>query len=172
MLKVYFGQWRDGRLKRLPYLGYYFLLIFLMMLLIGGVIMAAGAAESMMGMDIAAVQAMLVAKFGMVMIFAIFLFVIAMGIANINIMAKRIRDMGLPAWWTILGIIAVSILLNIFFPVQEVSVATAVVDNGGMPSASFAAHGTTAGWITQLYDMLIFLSLVLIPSDFFKKSVV
>ncbi len=172
MLKVYFGQWRDGRLKRLPYLGYYVLLIFLMMLLIGGVIMAAGAAESMMGMDVAAVQAMLIAKFGMVMIFAVSLFMIAMGVANVNIMAKRIRDMGLPAWWTILGIIVVSIALNLLFPVQEVSVATAVVDNGGMPSASFAAHGTTAGWITQLYDTLIFLALVMIPSDFFKKSVV
>jgi len=32
MLKVYFGEWGSGRLKRLQYLGYYILLLALLLI--------------------------------------------------------------------------------------------------------------------------------------------
>lgn len=170
MLKVYFGEWGNGRLKRLAYLGYYLLLMVLFAAILFGSIFAVGATENIMNGDIAATQAMLLDRFGFVFIALIFVFMIAMMVAQINILAKRIRDMGLPAVWTILGIIAVSLVLNILFPAQSVEVHTAVVKTAEGTMAAAETHATTASTIVQLFDLVVFLCLIFIPSDAFSKN--
>jgi len=170
MFRVYFGEWGNGRLKRLPYLGYYVLLMVIAAVIIIGVIASASFAETRGGMDIAAMQAAFMEKFGVVAIIGFVVLMIAMVIAQLNILAKRIRDMGLPAVWTILGIIAVSLVLNILFPAQEVAVKTAVVQGAEGVVAAAEATTTNPSMIVQGFDMLVFLCLLFIPSDAFGKA--
>ncbi|WP_295421222.1 DUF805 domain-containing protein [Sulfurovum sp.] len=171
MLKIYFGEWGNGRLKRLAYLGYYLLLMVLFVAIIFGAILAVGATEKIMGGDIFAIQAMLMDHFGLAFIVGFVFFMLAMMVAQINILAKRIRDMGLPAVWTILGIIAVSIVLNILFPSQSMEVSTAIVKTAeGTAISTAGTHANTASLIVQSFDLIVFLCLILIPSDAFGKN--
>ncbi|BAF72746.1 DUF805 domain-containing protein [Sulfurovum sp. NBC37-1] len=171
MLKVYFGEWADGRLKRLAYLGYYFLLMVLFVAIIFGAIVAVGATEKIMGGDILATQAMLMDHFGLAAMAGFMIFFMAMIVAQVNILAKRIRDMGLPAVWTILGLIAISITLNILFPVQSMEVNTAIVKTAeGTAISTAGTHANTGSMVVQLFDMVVFLCLVFIPSDAFRKN--
>jgi len=171
MLKVYFGEWGNGRLKRLAYLGYYLLLIVLVAAILFGAIFAVGATEKLMGGDIVAAQAMLMDRFGLLAMIGIMILMIAILVAQINILAKRIRDMGLPAVWTILGLIAISIVLNILFPVQSMEVNTAIVKTAeGTAVSTAGTHANTGSMVVQLFDMAVFLCLVLIPSDAFRKN--
>lgn len=169
MFNVYFGEWGNGRLKRLPYLGYYILLMVLMMAVIFATIFALGATESLMGGDLAATQEIIRNKFGILAIvgFVVLIFVVLFG--QINILAKRIRDMGLPALWTILGIIAISMALNVAFPAQEIAVSTAVVDTAAGTQAAISGTATQSSMIVQGFDLLLFLCLILIPSDTFGR---
>ena len=170
MLKVYFGEWGSGRLQRLQYFGYYVLLMFIMVLLIAGIVFSMGAVENMSGGDIAATQQAMMEKLGLPMVIGMVIFMIAMVIAEVNILAKRIRDMGLPPVWTILGLIGLSILVNILFPGQEV-VGTAVVQTmDGNTTAAIAAKETTQSLVVQIYDAVVFLCLLFIPSDTFKSK--
>ncbi len=133
--------------------------------------MAVGATEKVMGGDIMATQTMFMDHFGIIAVIGIVVLMFALMLAQINILAKRIRDMGLPPVWTILGIIAVSMVLNMLFPSQVVEVNTAVVQTAeGTASAVAAATQTTASPIVQLFDLALFLCLVLIPSDAFSKN--
>jgi uncharacterized membrane protein YhaH (DUF805 family) len=168
MLKVYFGEWGEGRLQRLAYLGYHVLLMFIIVAIIFGAIFAVGATEKVMGGDIMATQAMLSERFGLVAIFGIVILMMAMLLGQINIMAKRIRDMGLPAVWTILGIVVVSMILNMLFPAQVTEVSTAIVKTAEGTAAAATAQ-TTASPIVQLFDTVVFLGLLFIPSDAFRK---
>jgi uncharacterized membrane protein YhaH (DUF805 family) len=170
MLKIYFGEWGNGRLKRLPYLGYYVLLMFLLMVVIFGMIFAVGASERLMGGDLLATQQLLTERFGILAIVGFVVLMIIALFAQVNILAKRIRDMGLPALWTILGILAVSLLLNMLFPAQEVAVSTTVVQTAEGTAASISANSTAPSMIVQSFDMIVFLCLLLIPSDTFNKK--
>ncbi len=170
MWNVYFGSWGDGRLKRLPYLGYYVLLMVLVFAVIAGTIFLVGSMEDLSGMSMADTQAALLGKFGMLGIAGVIILMFAVMIAQVNILAKRIRDMGLPAVWTILGIVAVSILLNILFPAQHVEVNTSVVQNAQGTLAAFEASSTKTSMVLEIFDTIIFLCLLLIPSDTFKKQ--
>ncbi len=169
MLKVYFGEWGEGRLQRLAYLGYHVLLVFIIVAIFLGTIVAIGATEKFMGGDLIATQEMLSERFGLLAIFGIVVLMTGMLLGQINIMAKRIRDMGLPAAWTILGIVVISMILNMFFPAQVVEVSTAVVKTvEGMTAASTTQTATSP--IVQLFDTIVFLCLLFIPSDAFGKK--
>jgi uncharacterized membrane protein YhaH (DUF805 family) len=170
MLKVYFGEWGDGRLKRLQYFGYYLLLMLLMVLMVAGIVFSMGAVENMMGGDIAATQEAMMEHIGLPLAIGMMIFFIAMVIAEVNILAKRIRDMGLPPLWTILGLIALSIVINILFPGQEVVGAAVVQSVDGNTTAAIAAKETTQSLVAQVYDAIVFLSLLFIPSDTFKAK--
>jgi len=172
MLKVYFGEWGNGRLKRLAYLGYYFLLMVLSVAVIFGAIVAVGATEKIMGGDVLDTQAMLMDHFGIAAMVGFMIFFIAMIVAQVNILAKRIRDMGLPAVWTILGLIAISITLNILFPVQSMEVNTTIVKTaeGTAAISTAGTHANTGSMVVQLFDMVVLLCLLFIPSDAFRKN--
>ncbi|WP_294955154.1 DUF805 domain-containing protein [Sulfurovum sp.] len=169
MWNVYFGEWSKGRLKRLPYLGYYVLLIVLVIAAAFGMIFAAGSLEAVMNGTILENQAALLEHFGIATLIGVVTFMVVVIVAQVNILAKRIRDMGLPAFWTIVGLIAVSVLLNILFPVQHTEISSAVLHTAAGTSTAFQAHSSTGSKVVQLFDLVVFLCLVFIPSDAFRK---
>jgi len=170
MLKTYFGEWGSGKLQRLPYLGYHVLLMVIVFVLIFGGIFAMGASESIMGGDIAATQAMLMDKFGILAMLGIFVIMFAALLGQVNILGKRIRDMGLPVLWTILGIIVLSMVLNILFPPEIVSVSAAAVQTADGSTTAVAASTATTNMVVQMFDMVIFLCLLFIPSNTFNNK--
>ena len=170
MLKTYFGEWGTGKLQRLPYLGYHLLLIILTIAIILGTIFAVGAAEHFMGGNLAETQKMLMNKFGFVAIAGImFLIFIAM-LGQVNILIKRIRDMGLPVLMTIIGIMLISLILNIALPPQEVAMSAAAVQTSNGSTLAVATTTTTANTFVQIFDMIIFLCLLFIPSNTFGSK--
>ena len=108
MFKVLFGDINNGRLTRLPYLGYSLLLVALMMGFGFAVVLAIGAGEHVIGGDLQQAQDKLREWFTMpaMIIFALMSVLFVFGAANI--MAKRIRDTGLPGWWLVLVIVVLT----------------------------------------------------------------
>ena len=108
LFKTYFGAITDGTLGRLQYLGY-FLFAGLIVIALGiGIGLVLGVAEHLVGGNIAEAQAILRARFSTPFIFALLLFPVTFVYALLNISAKRIRNIGLPAWWAIFSIVVVS----------------------------------------------------------------
>ncbi len=170
MLKIYFGEWGTGKLQRLPYFGYHILLIALIMVIIMGTIFAVGAAENFIGGNLAETQKMLMDKFGFVAIAGIMVLIFATMLGQINILGKRIRDMGLPVLWTILGIIVVSMVLNLAFPPEEIVISAAAVQSADGSATAAVASTTTASMVVQIFDMIVFLCLLFIPSNTFGNK--
>ena len=167
MWKVYFGEWQSGRLKRLPYLGYDVLLMVLgIVIFMGAFLLVGGSMEGMLGMNPEAI----VEGMGLLLLLGMFVFFMALTVANLNIMAKRIRDMGLPAWGTVAGIILVSIMLNLLFPSQQMAVGAAVADINGALSTTGNMQASTGSIVSEGFNMLVFVCLVFIPSDTFGNK--
>jgi len=169
MLKTYYGEWGTGKLQRLPYLGYHLLLIVLIMAIIMGTIFAVGAAENFMGGNLAETQKMLMDKFGFVAIAGIMVLIFTAMLGQLNILGKRIRDIGLPVLGTIIGIMLISLILNIVLPPQEVAMSAATVQSTD-GSAAAVATTTTANMYVQIFDMIVFLCLLFIPSNAFGSK--
>ncbi len=170
MLKTYYGEWGTGKLQRLPYLGYHLLLIVLIVAIIMGTIFAVGAAENFIGGNLAETQKMLMDKFGFVAIAGIMVLIFAAMLGQLNILGKRIRDMGLPVLMTIIGIMVISLILNIALPPQEVAMSAAAVQTADGSAAAIATATTTPNVIIQIFDMIIFLCLLFIPSNTFGSK--
>jgi uncharacterized membrane protein YhaH (DUF805 family) len=168
MIQTYFGEWGTGKLQRLPYLGYHILLMVLVMAIIFGMIIAVGAVENLGG-NIAETQTMLLEKFGMLGVIGMVILIFVAIAGQINILGKRIRDMGLPVLWTILAIVAISMLLNVIFP-PEVTMAAASVQTTDGSATAMAASTTSTSMILQIFDMIVFACLVFIPSNTFKNK--
>lgn len=119
MVKVFLGNIINGRLKRLQYFGYSLLLGVLVVgfgLIIG---LAIGAGEHIVGGNLQQAQALLrewltlpfLIVFGLASVLCLF--------GGINIMAKRIRDIGLPGWWTTLIILVLEVSASFAFSEQH-----------------------------------------------------
>jgi len=141
-------------------------MVIVMAVIFGG-IFAVGATENLMGGNIADTQKILFDKFGILAIISIAALVFITILGQVNILGKRIRDMGLPVLWTILGIIIVSMILNFIFPPQEVAMSAATVQTADGSATAVSATATSASMVVQIFDMALFLCLVLIPSDTF-----
>ena len=170
MLKIYFGEWGTGKLQRLSYLGYHILLMVMIIAIIFAGIFAVGATENLMGGNIIETQNILMDKFGIAAILSIASLMLIALFGQVNILGKRIRDMGLPVLWTILGIIAVSLVLNVVFPPEEVTLSAVAVQTADASATAVKATATTSNIIVQIFDMIVFLCLVLIPSNTFGSK--
>ena len=142
MFNALLGEIKEGRLVRLPYLGYSLLLILFVVVFAGVVIMAIGAGEHIIGGDLQQTQDKLRARFTLPFFIVFGLFLGLIVFAGLNIMAKRIRDTGLLGWWVVLAIIV------------GTGVVSVVISN----EASSGLH------------TLIWIALLLIPSDVFTKG--
>jgi uncharacterized membrane protein YhaH (DUF805 family) len=113
MLRALFGSVTDGKLARLPFLGYWVLLAAAVVVVLLGIGAAIGVAEQMVGGDLHSAQVKLGETLGIPglllisVIFAVLLF------AGANLKAKRIRDIGLPGWWTLLAILVVDLCVSL-----------------------------------------------------------
>jgi len=142
MFKIFFGEFQTGRLGRLPYLGYYLLLALLMALIGIGIGASLGITERVVGGNVPDAETLIADKLGVVGFLFIAALFAAFLLAESNIAAKRLRDMGLPGWWALLGGLIISALV-----------------------AQFA--GTQVDGVVNL---LMFFALVLIPTDTFRGS--
>jgi len=153
MLKTLFGEVKDGRLARHPYLGYIVLLIAISMGIVFGALVLAGGIERMMSGEIQQTQEMLTQKFGIPGLILVLVVTLMLGFANFNITAKRLRDMGLPGWWTMLGIAIVSIAVSLIFPAE-----TIVQDGQSITQASLPS---------SILELAVFAFTLLVPGNTF-----
>ena len=105
MFRAYFGDFTTGRLTRLPFLGYLLLLSVLFILYGLGIAFGLGVAEHLLRGDLSAAQGYLREHLGLPVITLLGPFLLAFGLAKWNLVAKRIRDMGLPGWRVLLVIV-------------------------------------------------------------------
>ena len=151
MLNTYFGDVTSGRLLRLPFVGYLILLQVIMIAMGLGVAASLGVAENLVGGDLQEAQTMLREKFGIPVMIGFAIFFALFIFADLNLKAKRIRDIGLPGWWTLLAALAVSII----------GIAVNIVSRSD-PAISKP--------ISSIITAIAFLALVFIPSDTFDGN--
>jgi uncharacterized membrane protein YhaH (DUF805 family) len=120
MFKIFFGEIKTGRLQRLAFLGYSLLIQLLVIGFVIAIIVVIGASEQLIGGDLQQAQDMLRAWFSVPFIIVFGIGMALFGFAGFNLMAKRIRDTGLPGWWTLLAILVVEIIVSIIIS-QETS---------------------------------------------------
>jgi len=166
MWDIYFGQWREGKLKRLAYLGYDVLLMVVGFAVIFGLAMFFGGLEKATGDAFSD----MFAGMGILVVILLFIFFVVLFVASLNIMAKRIRDMGLPAWGTVVGIILVSIILEVLFPNQQAQMSAVVANTPEGVTAALDADASTGSVVSDIFNLIIFLCLLLIPSDTFGNK--
>jgi uncharacterized membrane protein YhaH (DUF805 family) len=142
MIRTLFADLSSGRLQRLPYLGWYAVLALFVLVIGFGIGASIGLAERASGGEAADAQMVITEHLGVVGLVLIIAIFSVLLFAHLNIAAKRIRDMGLPGWLVLLGLIIVGGLI-----------------------------GTLAGQgIGALFNLLGLLALFLIPSNAFGKS--
>ena len=112
MFKTLWGEVKNGRLQRLPYLGYFVLLNVLLGVLVFGVLMSLDVEEGMLNGDLEKVQAGFAEHLSMPVVLLGAVVLLLVLFASLNIMAKRLRDTGLPGWWSTLGVVAIGAMLS------------------------------------------------------------
>ena len=112
MLKVLLGNVRHGRLSRLPYLGCSLLIIALMLGFGIAIAVAAGVGEQLVGGDLQQAQDKLREWFALPAILLIVLVMSLLLFMSANIMAKRVRDIGLPGWWTVAAVVVLTAMVT------------------------------------------------------------
>ncbi len=120
MFKILLGEVKTGHLKRLPYLGYTVLLQLLFFGSILAIGVAIGTGEQLIGGDVQQAQQLLREWFSLPFIIIFGLFLLIISFAGLNLVAKRIRDTGLPGWWTLLVVLVLEVLVSVFLS-QKIS---------------------------------------------------
>lgn len=141
MIANYFGNLGDGKLARLRFFGLWALLIFLFIVFGMMIVMSIGIAEHMVGGDLTSAQNFLREKLALPALVGIAIAALLFTFVNLNIMAKRARDIGLPGWLT--------------------AIVIAGLSGGASQVAGPSASGSVGG--------LLFLVLTLLPSNIFKR---
>lgn len=155
MLKIFFGEVVSGRLKRLPFLGYYFLLnIIIIAIVLGGVFML-GMTEQLIGGNLQEVQAKIAQNLGLSAVIGGAILAIAIMFASLNLVAKRVRDMGLSGWWITLATMLV------------LGVAGAILGGDGIQDPSMQNPYTQ---VITILQAIFILFLLLVPSNAFGRN--
>ncbi len=170
MLNIYFGEWGSGRLQRLPYLGYHVLIMFLVVFIAIGLVFAMGLLGSLMSGNIKEIENIMGNQLGILASVLFTILILSMIIGQINIFAKRIRDMGLPVIWTILGIIVISMALNLIYPPQDIVIDTTTIETAQSRLSTASATMSSSNSVVALYNLMVFLLLIFVPSDTFRKN--
>ena len=112
MLKALFGDVHNGRLMRLQYVGYSLLLSLLMLGFGFAVVVTIGLGEDFIGGDLQQAQEILRERFTLPYMVVFAVATLLFMFAGANIMAKRIRDIGLPGWWSVLALLVLFTALS------------------------------------------------------------
>lgn len=142
MLKIFWGEVRTGRLKRLPYVACFVTLNVLLGLLLFAGVMLMGFDETLLEGGAEQIQKAFADNLSMPVMLIGGLLVMFCTLASMNIMAKRLRDIGLPGWWSTLGIALLSLILSF----------------------------QVAGSIGDGFQLLVLLALLLLPSGILSKQ--
>ncbi len=142
MLNALIGDAKNGRLARLQYLGYSLLLFFFVFIFMLLTVMAVGVGEHILGGDLQEAQTQLREWFSLPFMIVLGIFMGVITFIGLNIMAKRIRDMGLHGWWLVVIIVVLESIIS-YYVSQQLS--------GG-------------------FHTFIWLLLIFIPSNLFAKK--
>jgi uncharacterized membrane protein YhaH (DUF805 family) len=112
VFEILFGEVKTGRLQRLPFLGYSLLIQLLFFGFIFAIVVAIGAGEHLIGGDLQQAQKILTEWFFTPFFIIFGLFMLLISFTGLNLVAKRIRDAGLPGWWTLLAIFILEVLIS------------------------------------------------------------
>ena len=112
MVTVLFGDIATGRLTRLRYLGWSLLLGLIGVGLAVVVGFMIGITENMVGGELESAQAQIQEHLGIPAIIVMAVCGLVLLFCSLNLMAKRIRDMGLRGWWTVLSIMVLGAVLS------------------------------------------------------------
>lgn len=112
MVSELFKEVKTGQLRRMAFFGYGALLMLIPLVLMLIVVSIIGAGEQLAGGDLAQAQDKLGAWFGGPVAIIVISLMIVVFFAQLNIMAKRLRHMGLPGWWWVLGIIVINLVVT------------------------------------------------------------
>ncbi len=152
MFNTYFGDVTSGRLLRLPFIGYFILLQVVIFALMMGAAASLGIAESLIGGNLQETQAMLLKNLGTPVLITMAIFALLFIFAALNLKAKRIRDMGLPGWWTLLAVWIISAVVLV--------IVNVVTGSDPLLFNSISSAISTIG----------VLALIFIPSDTFSGN--
>ena len=108
MINALLKEIKTGRLLRLQYLGYSLFMGLLVVIFIAALVFAIGAGEHLLGGNLQDAQNQLREWFTLPFMIVFGIFMASMLFIGFNLMAKRIRDIGLPGWWSILVIMIIS----------------------------------------------------------------
>ena len=151
MFRTYLGGLTSGRLGRLSFLGHWLLLWVLFALYGLGLAFAIGLTEPLVCDGPLAARDYLAAHFGPAVLAAFALFCLCFFFAQFNLIAKRIRDMGLPGWTVLLVLALASGALAYVLP-----------PGGALARLENQANGGLNG--------LFVLALLLIPGGLFARQ--
>ena len=143
IIRNYFGEIIEGRLTSKCFVGLWLLLAVIFVgfgIFVG---LSIGIAEHIVGGDLKTAQQLLREKLAIPTVLILAIFFLAFAFANLNIIAKRARDTGLPGW------------------------ITAIVVAGLAGSVSqFTDTAVTSGGI----GVILIILLALIPTDQFRTK--
>ncbi len=149
MLGTYFGEIKTGKLKRLAYLRYSILLNIIVLAIVFGAIAFVAGIENLSAGNLQETQAKLMQNFGRPAMIAVLLFGAFVAFANINLMAKRFRDMGLAGWWSVLAVIVLSAVVGTVFQSPDPE---------------------TPALIPGILNAVVWIILLLVPSNAFSRD--
>ena len=141
MFKVLFLDIKSGTLLRMPYVWYSLLLMGLLIAFIVATVLSIGIGEHLASGNLSGAQNQLLNAFSGPYLVTSLIFMCGYFFASYNILAKRIRDTGLPGWWAVLVILVVELVISALF----------------------------SSTLSSLAHLLITAAVVFIPSDRFKQ---
>lgn len=156
MFNALFSGITSGRLPRLPFLGYLLLIAAIMFAFVFGTVALIVSAEKLMSGNLQQIQATLAQELGMAYIIIMAIFILLIVFVSMNIVAKRIRDMGLWGWTSVLVLVVASGIVAAAFP-GEMTVVNGM--NQMIPSLA-----------SSVLQAIVFLCLVLIPGNAFGNK--
>lgn len=143
MLQILFGDIKFGRLTRLPYFIYSLLFNFVVIGIGIGVVLSIGAGEQIISGDIQQAQQKILSMFSGPFLLLFLVVTILLVLSWYNLMAKRIRDIGIPGWWAVLVIVILESIISV----------------------------NISGKASSGIHTLIWIVLLLIPSNTFEKTI-
>ena len=123
-------------------------MLFIVLVLAGA--SSLGIAENLAGGDLTQTQQLLAEKFGLPAMIIVGIVVAAVFFASLNLEAKRIRDMGLPGWWTLLAVWVLSVII--------IALLSGFLDP------------ELGNRVSSIISAIAFLALVFIPGDTFTGN--
>jgi len=122
-----FGEIKTGRVGRAGFFWNSMLVLVLVLIFAIVLILMIEVGEQVMGGDMASAQKKIEEWSSLPGIVAAALFSALLMFAQVNLAAKRVRDMGLPGWWVVASAVLIGLILSQVLPDQTASGLNAAV---------------------------------------------